>query len=154
MAKSTPSSDQLARMAIAGDIEGLFGLMDGEPDGDRDVLAYKWLAVASDFGHEEADDAIDDLLEASSLRFDDDQFLTGNAHWELGLAYLGGRDGLPRDLDRAREQLLAAQDRHYPVSIADGDKMLADLRRGLPADALAVVDAIYDGRPTDEDDED
>jgi len=149
-----PTSEQLARMAIAGDVEGLFGLMDGEAENDRDGLVYKWLVVASDFGHDNADEYIDGLLEASSLRYDDDQFETGNAHWELAQAYLTATEGLPRDLERGRTHLEEAKTRHYPMSVQGSDKMIADARAPLPADARAVFDAVYDGSPPGADDDD
>jgi TPR repeat protein len=143
--ETTPTSEQLAQLAKAGDLQLLFGLMDGSADSNRDVLAYKWLAVASDFGHEEADDMIGDLLEASSLRYDDDQFETGNAHWELGLAYLTGTEGLPKDLEKARAHLADAKERQYPMSVQESETMLVQARARLEPEALAVFDLVYDG---------
>lgn len=123
----------------------LLTLMSGIDKDTRDTTAYKWLSVASDFGHEEADDVIDDLLESSSLRYDDNQFLTGSAHWELGLAYLAGKDGLPRDLEKARAQLADAKERGFPMSVQETDTMLVHARATLAPDALAVFDAVYEG---------
>jgi hypothetical protein len=139
------SPEHLAALAMRGDINVLFGLMDGVAESERDALAYKWLSVASDFGHTDADDMMDDLQEASSLRYDDDQLETGNAHWELGLAYLTGTDGLPRDLDKARSQLASARERNYPMSVQESDQMMTKARARLAPDALTVFDGVYAG---------
>ena len=143
--KLVPSIAQLAAVAMAGDLPKLMGLMNNIPEDDRDQTAYKWLAVASDFGNEDAEDVMGDLLEATSLRFDDDQLLTGNAHWELGVAYLTGTDGLPRDLEKAAAQLASAHERGSPMSVQESDAMLASTRARLAPDALAVFDAVYGG---------
>ena len=146
-----PTSEQLAQMAIEGDIEELMELIAGgvdgapedEDDGERDRLVYKWLVVASDFGHPPADDYLVDWLEGSSLRFDDDNFATGHTHWELGLAYLAATEGLPRDLERGRAHLAEAKQRDYPMSAQGSVEVIAAARRSLAPDAAAVLDAIY-----------
>jgi hypothetical protein len=61
-----------------------------EGDSDGDELAYKWLLVAGDFGHKKAAKAADDMLEWSSMRYDDGALLHGLIHLELGQAYLSG----------------------------------------------------------------
>jgi TPR repeat protein len=136
-------SEHLVKLAQAGDLDALLARMDDVPEEDRDEAAYKWLNVAVDFGHGEADERIADLMEGSSLRFDDDQFLTGNAHWELGLAYLTGAESLPRDLTKANTHLEAARDCGYPMSLEEGDEMIADARSKLVGDARAAFDAMY-----------
>jgi hypothetical protein len=133
----------LAKLARDGDLQALFALCDGRAESDRDRLAYKWLCVAADFGHDDADNLIGDLMEATSLRYDDDQFATGNAHLELGVAYLTARDGLPRDLARGKEHLAEALQRHYPASVSGGDQILTELRGQLDAEAAAVFDAVF-----------
>lgn len=130
-------------MAMAGNVEGLLELADGDAKGHRDGVAYKWLCAASDFGHDAADELIDDLLETSSLRYDDDQLVTGNAHWELAVAYLTASEGLPRDLDKARVQLAAAEERGFPDSVEDGAKMLTDTRARVTPEARKLIDEIY-----------
>jgi TPR repeat protein len=136
-------SEHLVRLAQAGDLDALLARMDDVPEEDRDEAAYKWLNVAVDFGHAEADERIADLMEGSSLRFDDDQFLTGNAHWELGLAYLTAGDSLPRDLGKAAIHLEAARDCGYPMSVEAGDEMIFDARKQLDQEAREVFDSIY-----------
>ena len=136
-------SEHLVKLAQAGDLDALLARMDDVPEEDRDEAAYKWLNVAVDFGHGEADERIADLMEGSSLRFDDDQFLTGNAHWELGLAYLTGGDSLPCDLVKAATHLEAARDCGYPMSIEEGDEMIFDARKQLSGNARATFDAVY-----------
>ncbi len=151
--KHKPTSPAaLAKLALAGDVEGLVVAIQPftRDDSEADVLMYKWLEVASDFGptakhRKAADDLCSDLLESSSLRYDDDQIATGEAHFELGVAYLSGVDGLPRDLTRAAEQLEMAKERYYPWSIQGADKLLAKARKNLPSDARAAFDRIYDG---------
>ena len=112
-------------------------------DDDSDERAYKWLLVAADFGHAEAEEWLDTLRESSSLRYDDDQFCTGNAHWELGVAYLAGADGLPRDHARAKAHFNEARARGYPHSVTGSSKMLADARKAGGNDGRAIVDAVY-----------
>lgn len=74
--------------------------------------AYRWLCAADDFGHDDVAEAISDLLETSSLRFDDGRFETAAAHWELAVAYLEGAEGLPRDLALAAKHLERAFESH------------------------------------------
>jgi hypothetical protein len=133
--------EQLAAMARQGDVEGLMALADFDPEGDGDGLAYKWLCVASDFGHSAADEAIVDLMEGSSLRFDDDRFATGNAHFELGVAYLAGGNGLPVDLEKGRRHLETAVESHYPFSVEEADGLIAAARTRLAGEARTVFDA-------------
>ena len=113
----------------------------GEEDGD--ALAYKWLCIAIDFGRPEAEDMLETLLETSDLRYDDDQFITGSVHLELGMAYLLGGDGLAKDMDKARAHLQEADDRGYPASLEDGTELLIELRTPLTGPARAVFDEIY-----------
>src|SRR6478609_6241780 len=103
---ATPSAKKLLAWAKKGDVDALLELCDvaqgGEDDeeagdGEGDQLAYKWLLVAEDFGHEKAGKAADDMLEWSSFRYDDGALLRGLIALELGQAYLSGADGLPKD---------------------------------------------------------
>src|SRR5687768_10371421 len=80
-----------AALARMGELDALFAMPNARS-------AYKWLWAASDYGHDEADDLIGDVLEVTSMRYDDSRYETAAAHWELGAAYLEGADGLPRDL--------------------------------------------------------
>ena len=107
-----------------------------EPGG----LVYKWLNVASDFGHDEADDMIDSVVEGV-LYADDDNYITGQAHFELAVSYLTGSYGLPVDYDRARSHLDEMVKRHYPDTVMSGEKMLAEARRDMTTEACAVYDA-------------
>src|SRR5678816_3347524 len=101
----TPSAKKLLAWAKKGDVESLLGLCsaavseeddEAEVDSEGDETAYKWLLVASDFGHKTAGKAADDMLEWSSMRYDDGALLQGLIHLELGQAYLSGADGLPK----------------------------------------------------------
>ncbi len=146
------TSAQLAALALAGDVEALVVAIRPftDEDGVNDALMYKWLEVAADHGptakqRKAAESLSSDLLESSSLRYDDDQMATGEAHFELGVAYLTGADGLPRDLTRAAEHLAMAKERYFPWSIQGADKLLAKSRKNLPSDARAAFDRIYDG---------
>src|SRR5262245_47997604 len=95
----TPSAKKLLAWAKKGDVAALLGLCsaaqdedeEGEGDTEGDELAYKWLLVAGDFGHEKAASAADDMLEWSSLRYDDGALVQGLVHLELGEAYLSGK---------------------------------------------------------------
>jgi TPR repeat protein len=144
------SPESLAALARAGRIEELLALWGGVADPDdvdteaeAAATAYKWLCVASDFGHSEANGWIDTLLEASPLRFDDDNFLTGAAHFELGVAYLTGCDGLALDTEKGREHLQAAAQRHYPASVMEGSAMIDGARASLTAVQREVFDSVF-----------
>jgi hypothetical protein len=111
---AAPLTDETrhAEAARRGDLDAIFELMDQDGAEDNDRLAYKWLCAAADFGHEEADERLGDLLETSSLRYDDDGFIVAFAHWELGVAYLAGDHGLAVDLALGDKHLNEALSRH------------------------------------------
>ncbi len=154
------TSAQLAALALKGDVEALVVAIQPFTDGASDDEMYKWLEVAASHGptakHRKAAESLSsDLRESSSLRYDDDQLATGGAHFELGVAYLTGADGLPRDLTRAAEQLTMAKKRHYPWSLQGAEKLLTETRKPLATDGRAVFDRIYDGtKPSPADDSD
>lgn len=79
-------------------------------------------------------------MQLSSLRYDDDQALTGEAHFELGVAYATASEGLPRDLARARAHFEQAHERHYPGA---GSKLIASTAKRLDAATRAVFDAVF-----------
>jgi hypothetical protein len=132
----------LLTVAQAGDIEGLLELAYRTPSEESHGVAYKWLAVASDFGHEEADEMIDVLLEGP-LHADDDNFVSGHAHFELAVSYLIGRDGLPVDFDKARVHVAEMVNRRYPYSLQNGEELLVEARKGMSPQACAVFDAAF-----------
>ena len=133
------TADELAKLAMSGDLKVLAGLVTGTVN--RDLLAYKWLAVASDFGHSDADEMLAELIGSGSLGSDAQ---TGQAHFELGLAYLTGTEGLPEDHDKGRSQLASAKERDYPSATPSSESILQRARGRLYSDALAVFDAVYD----------
>ena len=140
------SADWLS-LAKQGDLDALLELayaeVEGEDTEEADATVYKWLVVALDFGHANAEDLIADLYESTSLRYDDDQFVAGETHLDLGVAYLLGTDGLAKDLTKARDHFQQAYDCGFPASVEGGEEMLAEIRAKLPPDTLAVFDALY-----------
>lgn len=58
--------EDFACLARAGDLDALFAIADMQSKADR--IAYKWLCAARDFGHEDADDMIQDVMEVTSMR--------------------------------------------------------------------------------------
>jgi hypothetical protein len=122
-------SAETAKAAMAGDLHVLAGLVDGN---SRE--AYKWFAVASDFGHADADERL------AELRAQDDAPDAGQAHFELGIGYLTGSDSLPVDHDKARAQLANAKEHGY----TDDQSALQRVRGRLDNDARAVFDAVFD----------
>ncbi|WP_067833934.1 hypothetical protein [Nocardia lijiangensis] len=144
---SSPSFQQYVGSAMAGALDALLSLdsTDEEVD-DLDELVYKLLSVAVDFGHTEAEDLIEDLLFGSSLANDDDRFVQGNAHFELGLAYLMGADGLPADLDKGRAHLEKSHACQWPWHVQQGEMLLDESRAILSAPQLAVFDEVYRSR--------
>jgi hypothetical protein len=126
---SAHEPSERAKAAIAGDLAVLGKLVDGERD------TYRWFAVASDFGHADADERLAEMREQIG---DDDKL--GETHFELGVGYLTGSEGLPVDHDKARSQLASAKERGFT-----GDASALQRVRGrLKGDALAVFDAVYD----------
>ena len=115
---------------------------------DADRLAYKWMCAASDFGHEEADEHLGDLLEVTSLRYDDDGYQVASAHWELALAYAAGEEGLPLDLALADKHLTEALTYHDVETVSglagSRDSALAALARLSPP-ARALLDFHMNG---------
>jgi hypothetical protein len=81
------------------------GYYDQGPETEGDADAYKWMLVAKDFGHRKADDVLGDLLELSSLRYDDGCLVTGSIQYELGVQYLNGDQGFPIDFTKAEFHL-------------------------------------------------
>ena len=124
-----------ADLARKGDLDAIMSLSNNSPGGWEDAQAYKWLVAAEDFGHKGATAKIADLLEISSLRYDDGNMLTGHMHYELALAYLTGGDGLPLDLAKARKNLALSLD-----GIQNIDLDFASDRQKLGGDALRVFD--------------
>jgi TPR repeat protein len=141
-----PTDAALLAFAKAGDCDGIFRALEPLDEEERDDAAYKWLAIASDFGHAEADEYMDGMLEGSSLRYDDDQMVVGGIHFELGAAYLTGTDGLDRDVEKARAHLTMARERHYPWTVQGTKKMIADLAKSAGADR-ALVDELFTAEP-------
>jgi hypothetical protein len=84
------------------------------------------------------------LLETSSLQYDDDQFITGGVHFDLGLAYLRGEDGVRKDTVLARKHLQAAKERHFPLSAeVNGSKVIAESRSSLNPDQLGAFNSVF-----------
>jgi hypothetical protein len=139
---ATPSAKKLLGWAKKGDVDSLLGLCsapggddddEGDVDTEGDETAYKWLLVAGDFGHKKAASAAGDMLEWSSLRYDDGALLQGLIHLELGQAYLSGADGLPKDEKKARSHLAFAKKLEVQTT--------TDAAKGFPAFRKKVGDA-------------
>jgi hypothetical protein len=128
-APATGPSAEIAKAAMAGDLAVLAGLVDGDSR-----QSYKWFAVASDFGHADADERL------AELRTRGDAPDAGEAHFELGVGYLTGSDNLPVDHDKARAQLANAKEHGY----TDDPSALQRVRGRLDNDARAVFDAVFD----------
>lgn len=140
----SPSFQQYVTLARAGafDLDALLLSHDYEDD-EWVILAYKLLSVSVDFGHLDAHDVIVDLFNVDRLRYDDDRFEEGNAHFELGLAYLMGADGLPMDPDKGKAHLERAHECHWPFSVRRGEILLDEARAILTTPQLAVFDEVY-----------
>jgi hypothetical protein len=133
-----PSPAQLAK---DGNIAAIMAFSDQNPKGEGDAKAYKWLVVARDYGYRRADTAMADLLEISSLRYDDDSLVVSQIHYELGLAYLTGSDGLPKDFKKAQRNLRASLPGIYDVTVD-----IASDREQLAGEARAVFDSVFPPR--------
>lgn len=95
----------LAALAKKGDVDSILQLANSNTEVEHDRLTYKWLLLAKDFGHANADDAMSEFLEFSTLRYDDEQIEKATAQCELGLDYLAGRAGVPHSKDLAVRHL-------------------------------------------------
>ena len=132
----------MLEMARAGQVDAIYATADQNPNNPHDLEAYKWLAVADDFGHGAAKAAMEDLQEVSSLRYDDDQLAVSTVHHELGLAYLTAAEGLPQDLAKAKKHFeLAAP------GMAHVDLDLAADRAKLSGEALQLFNRFYPPQP-------
>jgi hypothetical protein len=145
---------RLLALARDGDIEALVNLVDRSGQ-DPELAMYRWCLIASDFGHEEADEFID-VLHTGPLHADDDQFTSGHAHFEVAVGYLTGDFGLPVDFAKARahvHEMRRCND--YPDSVQNGDGMLAEARERMTPHARAVWDAaLAEDLPDIEEDDD
>ncbi|GAA0903888.1 type VI immunity family protein [Virgisporangium aurantiacum] len=139
---------RLFAAAEAGDVAGLLDLAYSDSVEEPEGVAYKWLNVASDFGHDEADEMIDAMLQGP-LHADDGNYVSGHAHFELAVAYLTGRDGLPVDFDKARTHLRKMLDRDYPYTVQDGKETLVEARNAMSPQARVVFDAVLPRDETD-----
>ncbi len=143
---------KLLAAAKAGKVDKIFELAgygeDEDEDGDgggsheADEVAFQWLLVAADFGHEAAGEAADDMLETSSFRYDDEQMVQGLIHLDLGEAYLTGADGLPIDPALAKTHLEIAREMAVHKT-TDAAKDFPATRKRLSAPARAVFDAVF-----------
>ncbi|MBP9207570.1 MAG: hypothetical protein KBG28_26635 [Kofleriaceae bacterium] len=149
--KQSLTEEALLAMARAGKVDAIVASCDLDADGDADRLAYKWLVVASDLGHKKkAVAAIGDVLEWSSLRYDDDGYETASAHWELAVAYLEGSAGLSVDLRRARAHLEDAFRLHDLDGLSSGTSRrysAAPVLRRLSGKAKALLEDLLAQAP-------
>lgn len=159
--KSRPTAKECVALARAGKVEALFALCDLDSSTSNDRDAYKWLNAAFDFGHKKAAERIDDVMEVSSMRYDDDAYEVAAAHWELGTAYLEGKDGLPLDLALAKNHLGEAFRVHDLEGIRSGTQVKYDVKpllKRLTGDAKKLLDSALAGDidppATDFDDDD
>lgn len=147
--KTKPNEVALAALAVKGDVDALFAIADLDVDSDHDRLAYKWLSAASDLGHaKKANPLIEDVLEVTSLRYDDDRYETSSAHYELAALYLEGAGGLPFNLKLAKSNLEQAFELHDLEGLSDGTSrtysakaLLARLQPKAKALLLGMLEA-------------
>lgn len=139
--KKTKLTDvALAGLARAGKSNELMQLVRDDSSNDR--VVYKWLTAAYDFGHKTVKADINDLLEVSDLRADDDGYEVASAHWELGAAYLEGTAGLPVDLPLAKKHLGLAFELHDLADLSRGtdrEYSADELRSRLEGKAKALL---------------
>lgn len=85
---------QLLLHAQSGNIEELVKAVERQvaDDFERDEMLYRWLWICHGFGHSDAEEWADDMLETSSLHSDDDQITVALTHLELAELYLLGDD--------------------------------------------------------------
>lgn len=141
-------------LAERGDVDGILDLAgaylnddedyDDEDDesAEGDDLAYKWLLISSDFGHKKAGEAADDMLESSSLRYDDGQMRIGLIHLEIAEQYLSGKEILPANIAHAKRHLAIAKklEVHKTTNVA---KDFNAIRRRLPTEAQVVFNSFF-----------
>lgn len=111
-------------------------------DEKRDAEIYRWLTISEGFGND-VEDLIDGMTEASSLRYDDDGLVRGEIHFELGMSYLLGENGLPMSFEIAEANLSYAKEFNYPDGIMGAEKIIDSARARLSASAAERFDGIF-----------
>ncbi|MGX2998797.1 hypothetical protein JNUCC64_31775 [Streptomyces sp. JNUCC 64] len=145
---SSPSFHQYVASARSGALDALHVLGTGAtasvPGEVLEALGYRLLLVAADSGNAEAGELVEGVLANSPLfRHDDDRSARGDAHFELGLAYLRGSDGLPVDPGRGVTHLETARACRWPGSGPEGEALFAAARALLTAPQLTLFDRVY-----------
>ncbi len=129
--------------AREGRVEELFALARESPE-----RAYRWLLVAKDFGHEEAEDYLALIEEAyDEFKYDDDASTEMSIHLALTEAYLRGLEGLPVDALLALAHFEAFLDGPHP-SLADARaRHVEPLLARLDPASRAQLETAWAGRP-------
>lgn len=140
---AAPAPSRMLEWARSGKVEAIYAVADQNPRNHNDLEAYKWLAVADDFGHRKARALMEELQEVSSLRNDDDQLAVSTVHHELGMAYLTASEGLAQDFAKAQKHFRLASRgiRHVQINLE------ADRAR-LSGKALQIFSKFYPPAPS------
>lgn len=133
--------EKFLQHAKEGNIEEIMTLVEEEEDeGERDMLAYQWLSIAADFGHEEAEEIIEQLMEVASLRYwDNGEFQV--AHFEIGQWYIDGKYNLPRDIEKALQHFREAEGLEQFVTGYEDD--IETIRTQLRGEDLSLFNTIF-----------
>lgn len=137
-AYATPSSQELHHWAKKGNLEAIRRLMHKPYDEEQAELALKWFLVAQDYGHVDAQQGIDDVLEVTVLRYDDDGFALGQTHYDLLLAYLRGDLGLTPDAQKA------AAHAELICAVFNTNRDISSDAQSLPPSARALFERLVE----------
>lgn len=139
-------SAELYELAKEGDVDALCeavaeaAKVDDEDDVDEQV--FQWLQVAATFGHEEADEAADDIYEATLSRGGDETVAV--LHFEVAEWFIRGENGVEANAQYGLYQLERAEELSLRESV-DIDTDLLALRDELDDEHVDRFDEIFPG---------
>jgi hypothetical protein len=87
--------------AQTGDFDVINELTQDQNSHEQLEMALFWLLLANDYGHADASVHLNCILETTILRYDDEGFALGQAHYDLMLAHLLGDVGMRHDHGKA-----------------------------------------------------
>lgn len=128
--------------AKSGNIKKLIESVDARvtDEHERDDVLYRWLWICHGFGHSDAAEWADDMLETSSFRYDDEQITVGHITLELAELYLVGDDHIAANRSTALSHLKYARTLQVDVTLPD---VFTDLRDSLTGKARATWDSVF-----------
>jgi hypothetical protein len=132
----------LGEIAKAGDFDALNDRLEGQDD-DAIIELYKWYTIAAVW-HDEAEEIADGIQEAQISRYGDETL--AQAHWEIGIHWLFGEEGLAVDAKQALVEIAYAKKCGLEVTA----KEVESVRKRLAGAARTGFDKLFPpkGKPS------